>query len=94
MEFRLHYRLGARPMRLRRLKHLKNVCSIAFSVFMLVAGLWQLEIVEFRLSLGLKTFDWPFYMLPSVGIWLARDIMYGVIVLAFIIQFLSLWFWD
>jgi hypothetical protein len=33
-------------------------------------------------------------MLPSVDIWLARDIMYGLIVLAFIIQFLSLWFWD
>ena len=81
-------------MRLRRLKHLKNMCSIAFSVFMLVAGRWQLEIVEFRLSLGLKTYDWPFYMLPSVDIWFARDIMYSVIILAFIIQFFSLWFWD
>jgi len=83
-----------RLRRLKRIRRLKNVCCIALSVFMLVAGLWQLEIVEFRLSLGLKTFDWPFYMLPSVDIWLARDIMYGVIVLAFIIQFLSLWFWD
>jgi hypothetical protein len=81
-------------MRLKRIKHLKNVCCIAFSVFLLVAGLWQLEIVEFRLSLGLESFDWPFYVFPSVGIWFARDVMYSVIILAFIIQFFSLWFWD
>jgi len=79
---------------LRKIKHLKNACCIALSVFLLVAGLWQLEIVHWCITTGRRTFDWPFYMFPSVDIWFARDVMYGVIVLAFIIQFLSLWFWD
>jgi hypothetical protein len=61
---------------------------------MFVAGLWQLEIIELRLSMGLTTFDFPFYMWRDVNIWVARDVMFLDIVLAFVIQFLALWFWD
>ena len=75
-------------------KHLVNVVAITFSVFMLVAGLWQLEIVHWCLNVGKPSFDWPFYMFPSVNVWVARDIFYAVIVAAFLLQFLGLWFWD
>jgi len=69
------------------------VLGLLFSAFLFTACLWQLEIVEIC-AWEHRDFDWPFYLLPSTPLWIARDIFFAGIALAAVIEFVSLWWWT
>lgn len=72
----------------------KNIVGLAVSNFLFwEAGLWQREIVDICIY-ECRAFDWPFYALPSLNCWVARDMVYAFIVAAYVLQFFSLWFWE
>jgi hypothetical protein len=87
--FKLYYRVCRATRR-----YWKLVFGVCLSLFLLVGSLYQLEIVHWCISTGKQTFDWPFYMFPSVNIWVARDIFYLGLVASWIILFATLWFTE
>jgi len=74
-------------------RHAKNIALIAISVFLLLASLWQLEIVEIACWEHRTTVDLPFFI-ASLNVWLYRDILFLVIVLAYFMLFAALWYWE
>lgn len=88
-------------------KHLSNAFGVALSFLMMMSSLYQLEIILIDI-VEHRWFDWPFYLFPHpscVGdLWLCpqywhymsmvRDFWYGLIIGAFVLLFLSIWYWE
>lgn len=71
----------------------KNVLLMLLSLFALIGGLYQIEIATICAIEG-RLYDFPFHIFPSINPWVARDIMYLVVVLSWFLLFASLWWWD
>jgi hypothetical protein len=69
----------------------KAILGLVVSAVLLFVSLWQLEIVEICISEG-RDWDWPFYILPPLKVWIARDMFFSLIVIAFILEGISLWY--
>ena len=50
--------------------------------------------VEVKLPIEVRWIKKVMVVDPNVNVWVARDVFYAVIVAAFLLQFLGLWFWD
>jgi hypothetical protein len=62
----------------------KSIIGAILSVFLILAALYQLEIVLIWVSRGRQVFEFPFF-LWSTSVWIARDIWYGVLVIGWAI---------
>lgn len=71
----------------------RNVFGVCLSLFITLGSLYQLEIATICAVEG-RLFDWPFYLFPSVNPWIARDLMYLVIMAGWIMLFAALWWWE
>lgn len=65
-------------------RYWKWIALLGFSVFLKTASQWQIEIALIC-ALSNKNFDFPFYILPSINPYLARDIFYALSWIAFIL---------
>jgi hypothetical protein len=61
-----------------------SIIGAILSVFLILAALYQLEIVLIWVSRGRQVFEFPFF-LWSTSVWIARDIWYGVLVIGWAI---------
>ena len=62
----------------------RSVIGAILSIFLILAALYQLEIVLIWVSRGKQVFEFPFF-LWSTSVWIARDIWYGVLVIGWAI---------
>ena len=53
----------------------KNIIVLIFSALIILASLYQLEIILIRVTQDRTTFEFPFFLM-TMNIWLARDIWY------------------
>jgi len=79
------------PVKVR--KYWKNILALIVAVFLLIASLWQLEICHIAMWENRLWVDLPFYI-TKLNVWFYRDLCYLGIIVAFILQFLALWYWE
>lgn len=74
-------------------RYWRNVLGVCLSLFLTLGSLYQLEIATICAFEG-RLFDWPFYLLPSINAWFARDLFYLGILAGWITLFAALWWWE
>jgi hypothetical protein len=67
-----------------------NIILSAFSGCFLIAGLWQLEIVNIRLAAGHRTAHLPFFFLGEVDVWKFRDFADALVVAGYLLLLAAL----
>ena len=58
----------------------KSIIGLTLSAFLILASLYQLEIILIRVTQDRFTFEFPFFLLTT-NLWFARDIWYFVMIL-------------
>jgi hypothetical protein len=66
----------------------KAIVGLIFSGLLILASLYQLEIIAIWILRGREIFEFPFF-LWTTSVWMARDIWYAVLVIGWILGMLS-----
>ena len=56
-----------------------NILVLILSALIILASLYQLEIILIRVTQNRTTFEFPFFLM-TINLWLARDIWYLVMI--------------
>jgi hypothetical protein len=75
-------------------RYWKNIAAMGLSVILLLVSLYQLEIVYIALAEGWERFDFPFYIYSTSNLPLVRDFFYALNISAFILLWVSWWYWE
>jgi len=58
--------------------------DLMFSAPLIIASLYQLEIILIRVTQNISTFEFPFFLLTT-NLWVARDIWYLVMIIGWVL---------
>ena len=72
-------------------KYRKWMIALVFSAFLLMASLYQLEIILIWINNGKYTFEFPFFIGGSINIYWARDFWYFMVFISWFTSFCSGW---
>lgn len=72
-------------------QYLKWIFGFVLSALLLLAALYQLEIILIWISLGKLTFEFPFFIGGSINIYWARDFWYLIIFISWLLSFICGW---
>lgn len=61
-----------------------SIIGLMFSALLIIASLYQLEIILIRVTQNRLTFEFPFF-LWTTSLWVARDIWYLVMIIGWIL---------
>jgi hypothetical protein len=61
-----------------------NIILLIFSALLILAALYQLEIILIRVTQNRTTFEFPFFLM-TINLWLARDVWYLVMFFGWIL---------
>ncbi len=61
-----------------------SIIGLMFSALLIIASLYQLEIIRIRVTQNRTTFEFPFF-LWTTSLWVARDIWYLVMIIGWLL---------